>query len=1076
MISMIKDIQPQYSHKDVEHKVNALWVETDAYKRTRDLRKDGVKFFFVDGPPYTTGHIHLGTAWNKIIKDSILRYKSMNGHAILDRAGWDMHGLPIEVKVEESLGFKSKKDILNYGIDNFVSKCKDFALTHKDDMTHQFKELGVWLNWDDPYMTLKDEYLEAAWWTLKQAHEKDLLERGVRVVNWCPRCETAIADSEVEYADRTDPSIYVKFKLKDEVAEGGKDTYIVIWTTTPWTIPANLAVAAHPDFEYSLVEAVRDGVTERLIVATELVESVLRLGRYQDYTVLKTMGGRELEGMRYIHPLSDISDYLADFDHKVLLADYVTVENTGMVHIAPGHGLEDFIVGMENGLPAYCPVGGDGKYTEGPYKGVFVKDADETVIADLDARGALLRQKHITHRYGHCWRCKTPIIYLATRQWFIKISDLKEDMLSEIKKVNWYPEWAGSARFKDWIAQARDWCISRQRYWGIPIPVWECEACGDIEVIGTVDELKAKGVGDLPDLHRPWVDSITFKCKCGGEMSRVEDVFDVWFDSAVASWATLKFPQDEAQFNEWWPAAFITEGHDQTRGWFYSQLGASMVAFGKAPYQSVLMHGFTLDEKGRKMSKSIGNVVAPGDVIETFGADALRMFVLSSSAPWDDLKFSTTEMGTIHRSLNILWNVYRFPLPYMELDKFDPTARSIDSLPLRVEDKWILSRAYSLASDVKKAMEGYELHKVGRAIIHFVLEDLSRWYIQLVRPRTWVESDDPDKLAAYHTLYEVFVTLAKVMAPFMPYMAEDMYQNLVKGVNPEAPDSIHMCDYPEGSGSVWVDTGLEEQMELIRRIVEASANARQKVKRKLRWPVSRIVIAPAAVEDDTNSAAKAGQISDAVVSLEGILKDQTNAKNIIVLEAGMPWDELGVTLTPNGAAIGPAFKKDAGAVTKALMAADATAVYRGILDAGTFALDTGTDTGIVQVTGDMVQFNEVVPEGCGSSEFNGGVVYVDATLSRAIESEGYAREFIRRIQDMRKELDLDVEDSIEAIVQLEDDHIIDLVLDYEVTIASEVRSGLLVIGLDVEPKGTLVKEWDIEGVKVNIGISKMEKK
>ncbi|MCK5660680.1 MAG: class I tRNA ligase family protein, partial [Methanosarcinales archaeon] len=493
---------------------------------------------------------------------------------------------------------------------------------------------------------------------------------------------------------------------------------------------------------------------------------------------------------------------------------------------------------------------------------------------------------------------------------------------------------------------------------------------------------------------------------------------------------------------------------------------------------SVLMHGFTLDEKGRKMSKSIGNVVAPGEVIETFGADALRMFVLSSSAPWEDLKFSTTEMGTIHRSLNILWNVYRFPLPYMELDKFDPTARSIDSLPLRVEDKWILSRAYSLASDVKKAMEGYELHKVGRAIIHFVLEDLSRWYIQLVRPRTWVESDDPDKLAAYHTLYEVFVTLSKVMAPFMPYMAEDMYQNLVKGVNPEALDSIHMCDYPEGDGSGWIDTGLEEQMELIRRIVEASANARQKVKRKLRWPVSRIVIAPAAVDagSDANSAAKAAQISEAVVSLESILKDQTNAKNIIVLDAGTSWDELGVTLTPNGAAIGPAFKKDAGAVTKALMAADATAVHRGILDAGTFALDTKTDVGTVQVTGEMVQFNEVVPEGCASSEFTGGVVYVDATLSREIESEGYSREFIRRIQDMRKELDLDVEDSIEAIVQLGDERVIDLVLDFEGTVASEVRSGLLVIGLDVEPKGTLVKEWDIEGVKVNIGISKMEKR
>ncbi|WP_340818074.1 isoleucine--tRNA ligase [Methanolobus sp. WCC4] len=1058
---MIEEITNQYDPKTIEKKVHDLWAEADAYSKVREHRRGAKKFFFVDGPPYTTGHIHLGTAWNKIIKDSILRYRSMNGFDIVDRAGWDMHGLPIEVKVEGALGFTSKKDIEEYGVGNFIEKCKEFALNQKDDMTDQFQMLGAWLDWKDPYMTLRDEYIEAAWWTMKQAQEKNLLEQGKRVVNWCPRCETAIADSEVEYEDRTDPSIFVKFKIKGE-----ENSFVVIWTTTPWTIPSNVAVAVHPSFEYAKVKAIAaDGNEEILIVASELVENVLRKGRYTDYEILETMLGEDLTSLSYESPLADMVPRQAEMEHGIYLADYVTAENTGCVHIAPGHGMDDFEVGKKNGLPIFCPVGSDGRYTEaaGEYAGMHIREANKVVIEDLIERGRLLSEGTIDHRYGHCWRCKTPIIYLATEQWFIKIGELKDQMLDEIAQVKWYPEWAGSARFKDWIEGARDWCVSRQRYWGIPIPVWKCSTCDKMHVIGTKEELQqVSGVPDDIELHRPYVDEIMLDCECGGKMKRVEDVFDVWFDSAVASWATLRFPQQQEDFDKWWPADFITEGQDQTRGWFYSQLGASMVAFGKAPYKSVLMHGFTLDGEGRKMSKSLGNVVAPGDVIEEFGADSLRSFVLSSSAPWDDLKFAQDELRNIHRTLNILWNVYRFPLPYMVLDKFDPAQVSLESVKphLRKEDRWILSKAQSLVADVDDAMSKCTLHRALRSINEFVLEDLSRWYIQLIRPRTWVEADDPDKLAVYRVLYDVFVLTAKVIAPFMPHLAEEMYQNLVRNVDPDAPVTIHMNDWPQVDESL-VDKDLEAHMDMVRSIVESASNARQKVGRKLRWPVSRIVLTPVSQ-----------QAADAVTELKSVLMDQTNSKDIVLTGIDEAWDELGFEANPDPGAIGPVFKGDAGKVIGAIKQADALELKKALALEDQYELEVAGVS--VTIKPEMVNFEETLPEMVASAQSTAGIIYVDANLTREIESEGFTREVIRRVQDMRKELNLAVDDNIKTHIQINDERVLDLVLDREQYIAKETRANIQVIGLDVDTSGSLEKDWDVEGISMTIGITKME--
>ena len=1050
---MITEVAGQYNAQDIESQVRDLWEKSGIYSKTRSKRSGGKKFFFVDGPPYTTGRIHLGTAWNKVIKDSVLRFRSMNGYNVKDRAGWDMHGLPIEVKVEESFGFRSKKDIETYGVDKFIQRCKEFALRQKDDMTVQFKSLGAWMNWEDPYMTLKNEYIEAAWWTLKRANEHNLLERGLRVVNWCPRCETAIADSEVEYWDETDYSIYVKFPV-----EGEANTYIVIWTTTPWTIPANVAVAVHPTFEYSKIRAFRDGQADILIMASDLVESVLKEGRYKDFEVIERLTAKDLTELQYSHPLVDLVPRQSHIVHGVHTANFVTAENTGCVHIAPGHGLEDFELGMDKHLDIFCPVGEDGRFTEEAgqkYDGKYVKEADGEVILDLAERGLLLAQGRLAHRYGHCWRCKTPIIFIATRQWFLRISDIRDKMLDEVSKVTWYPEWAGSARFSDWISNARDWCISRQRYWGIPLPIWTCPACGKMEVVGTAAELEERSGQKVPELHRPDVDKVLIDCPCGGKMKRSPDVFDVWFDSAVASWATLHFPRQQKEFEEWWPADFITEGHDQTRGWFYSQLGASMVSFGRAPYKSVLMHGFTLDEQGRKMSKSIGNIVQPEEVVKKYGADTLRMYVLGANAPWEDLHFSWDAVENTSRMLNIFWNAYRFSLPYMILDKFDASKADLSEARLRPEDRWILSRVNSLAEEIVQDMDQYLLHRIARAVSDFILEDLSRWYIQLVRPRTWIEQDDPDKLAAYATIYEVLVTLSKLLAPFIPFLAESVYQNLVRGLDPNAPESVHMCDWPIPKKEL-IDKRLEESMALVREVSEAASNARQKAGRKLRWPVSEILIAPSKDVIDLDN-------------LESVLKGQTNSKKITVLSPGQK-PKMDLEMSPIHKKIGPVFKEDAKKVVEALKTADPFLVLSQ-LAAGEAVLSLKGKT--YSITSEMVEFKETPPENLSAADFSKGFVYVDIILTPELQAEGFAREIIRRIQDMRKEMDLHVEDQIRAVVNIESKKILDLVLEHKGYIANEVRASELELGHGIDAKGKMIKDWEVDELRLSIGIDRI---
>jgi isoleucyl-tRNA synthetase len=1049
-----------YNAKEIELSVRSFWTKDSIYDRVKDQNKGNKPWFFVDGPPYTTGHIHLGTAWNKILKDSILRYHRMLGLDVVDRAGYDMHGLPIEVRVEHELGFENKKDIEAYGIGAFIEKCKQFALSHKDIMSDQFEALGVWMDFKNPYQTITPDYIEAAWWTLKKAHEKGLLERGHRVVNWCPRCETAIADSEVEYWDEEDPSLFVKFPII-----GKDDEYLVIWTTTPWTLPANVAVAVDKDFIYAKVAGLKDGKTEFLWIAEDLVPDVLKKGRYQDFSIIEKKTGAELAGTRYSSPLADLVPRQKEIEHKVVIAGFVEMDNTGMVHIAPGHGWDDYLLGMEQGLCIFCPVDGAGYYTEegGSFAGHFVRDANEKILESLGSY--LLARKKIVHRYGHCWRCKTPIIYRATEQWFISIPKIKEQMLGEIKATTWYPEWAGSARFHDFVSDARDWCISRQRYWGIPIPVWECFECKKQMVFGTMAELNEAAGSNLTDPHRPYVDEITFACSCGGSMNRVEDIFDVWFDSAMASWATIGFPGKTEAYEKLWPADFITEGQDQTRGWFYSQLGASTIAFNRSPYKSVLMHGFALDADGRKMSKSLGNVVSPEEVVEKFGVDVLRLYILSSNAPWEDLKFNWDGVSTVNRTINILWNVYRFPLPYMILDGFTPSsegvwtpdyiARSLREMP--DEDRWIISRINTIAKQVTGEMKEYNLHRLSRALMNFVLEDLSRWYVQIVRPRMWQEEESIDKKYAYETIYYCLRTLCRLLAPYAPHIAEEIYGNLRL---PADPVSIHMLSWYEGEARL-IDEDLEVRMSVIRSFDEAMANARQTGKRKLRWPVGTVTV-----------VAESDVVEQALVIMADLAKDRANSREITIIRGA--WDRIGWRAEPVMKKVGPEFGKNGPKVKGLIEAADGTALRAELERSGVASLE---ESGEFVITSEHVMFHQLMPENIFSADMPDATVYVDVTLTPDLESEGYTRELIRRLQDMRKQLDLNMEEFVVVDAVIADDHLFSLLTEkWQNLLCQEVRIKQIQIHRSVDSRNAdrllqLDRDWDIEGIPVTLGIS-----
>ena len=1052
---VVGKIEGVYDPHTVEEWVKRFWERERIYSRLREWRRGRRRFYFLDGPPYPSSDVpHAGTAWNKVLKDAILRYRRLVGYDVWDKPGYDCHGLPIEVQLEKQLGIRVKREIEEkVGVEKFVEMCKEFALRNVEGLTRWFKELGVFMDWENPYLTLRDEYIEAEWWLVKRAWEQGLLEREKRVVYWCPRCGTTLAEYEVEYREIEDPSIYVKFRV-----EGRDNEYLVIWTTTPWTLPANAFVMIHPEAEYAKV---RVG-GEVLIIASARVERVMEEAGIKDYEIVERVKGSELVGLRYVHPLEDViplQSRLKKFHQVVAAAEHVTLhEGTGLVHAAPGHGFEDFEVakrmGWEEAIVA--PIDDEGRFTEeaGPLKGMQAREANKVIIKMLEERGALLHAGTLVHRYPVCWRCKTPVLLRATPQWVVKVTRLKERIAEEARRANWIPKWALD-RLMSMVENLQDWVLSRQRYWGAPLPVWVCENCGYVHVVGSVRELEEMG-GEKPrELHRPWVDRVTLRCpKCGGVMRRVPDVMDVWLDSGVAFYASRGHPE-KTGFEK---ADFITEGHDQTRGWFFSLLRAGVIGFGEVPYRNVLVHGFMLDEKGREMHKSLGNYVDAATIVRRAGRDPFRLWVLQNTT-WEDARFSWKALEHAKRDLGVVWNVFVFASTYMSLDRFDPEEYTLEKLwnNLEVEDKWLLSRLAGLVERVTKAFEEYRVHEAARALREFILEDVSRWYIRLVRRRVWLEEQDPSKLAAYATLYRVLRDWLVMASTITPFIAEYLYQHFIRPAEKGAPPSIAMMDWPSVP-SDWRDERLEEDMRIVREVVEAIAAARMRAGLKLRQPVREVIVF---TSDE--------RVASAVERLKRIVVEMGNAKSISVKNVAELEELLVYEVEPVYSRLGPRYKR----LTKKIveyLEREGDRVARDILAAG--AHKTVIDGVEVVIERDDVKIRAKPRTGYAITETSWGSVAIDTRLTEEEIAEGLARDIVRRIQYMRKMLKLPVDAVIEVVVAGPQDAIrlAERLRDY---IARETRASKLVLTSDegrAREAGGLVMEWEIGDEKFVISV------
>ena len=1039
---------------DREKEVEKFWKDNDIFQKSIDNRKEGPTYTFYDGPPTANGKPHIGHVLTRVIKDMIPRYRTMKGYMVPRKAGWDTHGLPVELEVEKMLGLDGKEQIEEYGIEPFIKHCKESVWKYKGMWEDFSSTVGFWADMEHPYVTYYDDYIESEWWALKEIWNKKLLYKGFKIVPYCPRCGTPLSAQEVSQGYKTvkERSAVVRFKVV------GEDAYFLAWTTTPWTLPSNVALCVNPDETYCKVKAA-DGYT--YYMAEALLDKVLgKLVKEEGekaYEVLETYKGTDLEYKAY-EPLFACAGEAAAKQkkkaHFVTCDNYVTMsDGTGIVHIAPAFGEDDSRIGRNYELPFVQFVDGQGNLTkETPYAGVFVKKADPMVLTDLDKEGKLFDAPKFEHDYPHCWRCDTPLIYYARESWFIKMTAVKDDLIRNNNTINWIPESIGKGRFGDWLENVQDWGISRNRYWGTPLNIWQCE-CGHMHSIGSRQELfemsgdeRAKTV----ELHRPYIDEITLKCpECGGEMHRVPEVIDCWFDSGAMPFAQHHYPfENKELFEQQFPANFISEAVDQTRGWFYSLLAESTLLFNKAPYKNVIVLGHVQDENGQKMSKSKGNAVDPFDALNKYGADAIRWYFYINSAPWLPNRFHGKAVVEGQRKfMSTLWNTYAFFVLYADIDNFDPTKYELNYDQLPVMDKWLLSRLNTTVQAVDNDLANYKIPEAARALQEFV-DEMSNWYVRRSRERFWAKGMEQDKINAYMTLYHALVTIAKTAAPMIPFMTEDIYQNLVRSVDKDAPESIHLCDFPTVN-EAWIDKDLEADMKELLEIVVLGRACRNTANIKNRQPIGTMYV----------KAEK--KMSEFYTD---IIADELNVKEVKFADDVESF--ISYSFKPQLRTVGPKYGKLLGGIRQALTDINGTAAMNELRTNGVLKLDiNGND---VELTEEDLLIETAQTEGYVSESDGETSVVLDTNLTPELIEEGFVREIISKIQTMRKEAGFEVMDKI-VVYAHGNDKIQDVMKTHEDEIKSEVLADEMVLG---ETDG-YVKEWNINKEAVTMGVKKL---
>ncbi|WP_448946981.1 isoleucine--tRNA ligase [Lachnoanaerobaculum sp.] len=1035
---MYKKVPTDLKFVEREREVEKFWRDNHIFEKSIEDRKDAPTYMFYDGPPTANGKPHIGHALTRVIKDMIPRYRTMKGYKVPRKAGWDTHGLPVEIEVEKELGINGKEQIEKYGVAPFIEKCKESVWKYKS-MWEQFSNvIGFWADMDDPYVTYHNSYIESEWWALKQIWDKGLLYKGFKVVPYCPRCGTPLSSHEVAqgYKDVKERSAIVRFKKKDE------NVYFLAWTTTPWTLPSNVALCVNPDEEYSKVK--QGDYT--YILASALVETVLK----DDYTVLETYKGKELEGIEY-EPLWGGLNVKGKAWY-VVCDSYVTLtDGTGIVHIAPAFGEDDSRIGRNYNLPFVQLVDAQGNLTkETKWEGVFVKDADKLVLKDLEENGKLFDAPVFEHSYPHCWRCNTPLIYYARESWYIKMTAVKEDIIRNNNTINWIPESIGKGRFGDWLENIQDWAVSRNRYWGTPLNVWICE-CGHMHSIGSIEELKSmsKNCPDNIELHRPYIDAVTITCpECGKEMKRTPEVLDAWFDSGSMPFAQHHYPfENQEKFEAQYPADFISEAVDQTRGWFYSLLAISTLIFNRAPYKNVIVMGHVQDEDGQKMSKSKGNAVDPMDALNKFGADAIRWYFYVNSAPWLPNRFHDKAVEEGQRKfLGTLWNTYAFYVLYADIDNFDPTKYTLDYEKLSVMDKWLLSKLNTLVKTVDEYLNNYKITETARALQSFT-DDMSNWYVRRCRERFWAKGMEQDKINAYMTLYTALITLSKISAPMIPFMTEEIYQNLVRSVDKSAPESIHLTDFPKVNEE-FIDKDLEVSMDEVLDIVVLGRAARNSANIKNRQPIGNMyvkaenVLSPFYVE---------------------IIEDELNVKAVEFKDDVEEF--VSYSFKPQLKTVGPKYGKLLGKIKEALSNLDGHKAMQELNTDG--ALNFDFDGEKVVLGREDLLIETAKNDNFVTEADNKVTVVLDIRLDDALLEEGFVRELISKIQTMRKEAGFEVVDHI-VLSQSGNDRIAEIIKRNEAVIKNDTLADEIVYN-NVEG---YTKDWNLNGEHTSLGVSK----